>query len=88
VEITPDGRPVWRSYILERAFVCRNTGWRVLPEELDEASLEVKHATESLYVFEAFRQYATDLERLSPDQQKLIDGVERMRELLTKGTDD
>ncbi len=89
VELTPeDGRPVWEPYILERAFICRNLGWKLLPEELDEAGLELKHATESLYVFEAFRQYATDLEQLSEPQQKMIAAVEDMRDVLRRKNDD
>jgi len=69
---------------LERAFVCRNIGWKKLPEDLDEASLELKHAAESLFVFEAFRQYAVDLEQLSPSQQDLINAIENMRDTLRK----
>jgi hypothetical protein len=85
--MTPDGRPVWESYILERAFICRNLNWKLLPHDLDDATLELKHATESLFVFEAFRQYATDLERLSEPQQKVIDAVENMRDTLREHGD-
>lgn len=86
-ELTPDGRPLWKPYLLERAFVCRNLGWKLLPKDLDEASLELKHAIESLYVYEAFHQYAVNLEQLSEGQQELIDGVESMRDMLKKNDD-
>jgi len=69
---------------LERALVCRNLDWKKLPQDLDDASLELKHASESLFIFEAFRQYATDLEQLSPGQQDLINAVENMRDTLRK----
>ena len=88
VQITPDGRPIWQPYILERAFICRNLNWKVLPEDLDEKSLELKQAQESLIVFESFRQYAVDLKGMTEGQQNVVDSIERFRELLRKPNDD
>ena len=84
VNLTPDGRPVWEPYILERAFVCQRLNWQLLPDDLDEAGLELKHASESLFVFDTFRQYATDLERLTENQQQVIESVEGLRDLIKR----
>ena len=79
---------MWEPYILERAFICRNLGWKLLPEDLDDMSLELKHAVESIFVFESFRQYAIDLEQLSEPQSKMIAAVEDVRDVLRKKNDD
>ena len=78
---------MWEPYILERAFVCRNLDWKVLPGDLDEASLELKHASESLLVFGAFRQYATDLKGMTEGEQQVVDAIEKMRDVLRKDDD-
>ena len=64
---------------MERALICRSLGWKLMPDDLDELGLSLKHATQSLMIFEAFRQYAEDLKGMSTSQQEVVESVEKMR---------
>jgi hypothetical protein len=82
--VTPEGnRGIWQPHILERAFVSRYTGWRVTPDQLDGLDHSLKQGIEALIVFDAFRQYATNLDDLSGPEQEIIKNVEKLRDQLS-----
>ena len=87
IERTPDDeRAVWMPDMLRRAIVCRATEWKVKPRDLDEDDLgwEIEQSLYVLTVFDAFRQYASDIERMTPHQMEIVDDIERMRDRLKK----
>lgn len=82
---TPEGRPLWIPWQLERAFICQRTDWKVLPDDLDEqGTRSVKQAMEVLAIYDAFKQYGEDLTKVSAGQERIISLVEDLRDNLRK----
>ena len=81
---TMPSSPIWRPWQLERGLLCRNLGWEILPDELDEKSLVLSQVWEALFVFDSFRLYANDLEQLNDNQLDIIHAVEKLRDAMRK----
>jgi len=77
-----DGREIAIPSILERALICRQLDWRVLPEDLLDKNIELKKAMNALMIFDAMRIAATDLSKLSPEQQKILLSITEARDSL------
>jgi len=62
--------------------LCRAVDWNILPHEIrEEEALELEKALAALTVYDAFRQYATDLEGLTKSQARIIQMIERLRDV-------
>lgn len=78
---TPDGRPLWIPWQLERAFICQRTEWKVLPDDLDEqGTRSVKQAMEVLAIYDAFKQFGDDLTGVTAGQERIISLIEDLRD--------
>lgn len=82
LQMTPDGRPIWMPWVLERALLCRRLDWKIMPDQLDGMGTDLKRSLQAVTIFDAFQRYGQDINSLTEDDAGIVAAIDKVRMLI------